>query len=192
MSGVIIGTSLLSDFHQRLEQRIAAHKDWYFIQSASCAFAGIVAMLLPSFSSLPFATAIGALLVINGLQKVLSGVRSEMHWWCYVSATVSIATGAAMLWLPLSGITMLATLVAIYLFAEGIAGICLGFELESARNWGWVSIAGVASLILSGVLFFGWPGMTVASLGFMIGASLVLYGASLLAVSAATPSYEIL
>lgn len=193
MSSVTIGTMLLSDLHKRVEETIAEHKSWYFLQALTCVSVGILAMILPAIvADVNFATAVGALLAISGLIKAFAGLKSHIHWWSLMSAALYIVAGGLMLWQPVPGAIALATLVAIFLFAEGLTEIFFGFELESARHWGWLPISGIVSVLLSIILFFGWPGMTTAFLGFMVGLNLLLYGASLLAVSAATPHYETL
>lgn len=192
MSNVIVGSTLLSNLHQRLGEQIAEHKGWYFLQSLACAVVGILAIVLPTFTSWSFGVVAGALLVASGLIKAITGIKSQIHWWSLLSAGLSMFIGGLMLWQPTSGIITLATLVAVFLLVEGITEISLGLEFESTRNWGWMALSGIISIVLSVVLFFGWPGMTVTFLGIMIGINLFLYGASLLAVSAGAPRYEIL
>lgn len=192
MASAIIGARLLSNLHERMEEKIAEHKGWYFLQAIACFFAGVLAIGLPTFTALSFETLIGALLAISGAVKGVSSIKSHIHWWSFLSAALMVIVGALMLWQPIPGVIALATLVALFLLTEGLTEICLALEFESARNWGWLLVSGIISVLLSVLLFFGWPGMTVMFLGVLIGVNLMLYGISLLAVSAATPSYDVL
>lgn len=192
MSGTTIGATLLTNLYQRVEEKIAAHRQWYFLQAITCVLAGLVAMIVPATTALGFNTVVGSVLVAIGVMKAFTSFKSHIHWWSFVSAAVSIVVGCLMLWQPLSGVIAAATLVAVFLFVEGLTEVFLAFEFESAPNWGWLSLAGIVSVVLSAVLFFGWPGMTMAMFGVMVGANLVLYGAALFALSAAIPVYETL
>lgn len=192
MASAIIGEKLLSNLHECLDEKIAEHKTWYFLQAAACVVAGALAIGLPTLTALSFEMLTGALLLTSGAIKGISSIKSHIHWWSFMSALLMVSVGALMLLQPAPGLIALATLVAVFLLAEGFTEIFLALEFESARNWGWLLVSGLVSVLLSALLFFGWPGMTAMFLGVMIGVNLMLYGISLLAVSVATPTYDVL
>ncbi len=192
MSSMTIGATLLSDLHQRVEEKIAEYKGWYLLQSLTFVCAGILAMVLPSATGLAFGSVMGSLLIITGLLKAFVSFKSHIHWWSMLSAAVCIAVGSLLVWPPASSLITISFLVAVFLLAEGLIEICLAFEYESAPKWGWLLLSGVISILLSLVLFIGGAGMALAVLGVMIGVSMLLYGASLLALSASTRALEIL
>lgn len=192
MSSMTIGATLLSDLYQRKEEKIAVYKGWYLLQSLTFVCAGILAMVLPSATAVGFETLMGILLTATGVLKAFASFKSHIHWWSMLSAAVCITVGSLLLWPPALGIVAVATLVAVFLLAEGLIEICLAFEYESARNWGWLLLSGVVSIVLGLALFIGWPGMSLGFLGVMIGISLLLYGASLLALSVSTRALETL
>jgi uncharacterized membrane protein HdeD (DUF308 family) len=192
MASSMVGAKILSDFHQRMEERIAEHKGWYALQASALIAAGILAMVLPIATPFAFEVVTGVVLAISGAVKGYTSFKSQTHWWSFLSAAVSFLIGALMLWQPVPGVIALATLVAVFLLAEGLTEIFLALEFESARNWGWLLVSGVVSVVLSVVLFVGWPGMTVAFLGFVVGVNLLLYGASIVALLLATPDYDTL
>jgi len=190
MSSMTIGATLLSDLHQRVEEKIAEYKGWYLLQSLTFVCAGILAMVLPSATGLEFGSVMGSLLIVTGVLKAFVSFKSHIHWWSMLSAAVCIAVGSLLVWPP--NLITISFLVAVFLLAEGLIEICLAFEYESAPKWGWLLLSGVISILLSLVLFIGGPAMTLTVLGVMIGVSMLLYGASLLALSASTHALEIL
>jgi uncharacterized membrane protein HdeD (DUF308 family) len=192
MSSMTIGATLLSDLHQRVEEKIAEYKGWYLLQSLTFVCAGLLAMILPLATSLAFGSVMGILLIVTGVLKAFVSIKSHIHWWSMLSAAVCIAVGSLLVWPPASGIITVSLLVAVFLLGEGLIEICLAFEYESARNWAWLLLSGVISILLSLVLFIGWPDMASSILGVMIGVSMLLYGASLLALSASTRALDIL
>lgn len=192
MSNAIVGATLLSELHERMEEKISEYKGWYFIQAIAFMCAGVLALVLPAATTLGFNVVIGALLAISGVVKGFTSFKSHIHWWSLLSAAISVVLGCLMLLQPVPGIVAFATLVAVYLLTDGLTEIFLALEFESARNWGWLMLAGVVSILLSLILFIGWPGMTAMVLAVMIGINLLFYGASLLALSAVTPDYDTL
>lgn len=192
MASATIGSKLLSNFHESLEERIAEYRGWYSLQAIAFVASGIAAMVLPLVTGLGFDTQIGTLLLLSGTVKGIASLKSHVHWWSFLSAGLLTVIGVLMLLQPSSGFIALATLVAVLLLADGLTEIFLALEFESARNWGWLMVSGIVSVTFSIVLFVGWPGMTLAFLAVMVGVSLLLYGASLLAMLAATPRLDTL
>lgn len=192
MASISVGTSLLSNFQEHVEETIAVHKAWYNFQGVALVLLGVLAMVLPLSTGWGFEKMMGAVLMASGVVKGYTSFKSHIHWWSFLSAALSLAVGGLLLWQPLSGVIALATLLAVFLLFEGVTEICLALEFESARNWGWLLVSGLISLVLSAILFIGWPGLTIAFLGIMIGVNLLCYGASLLTLSASTPTWETL
>jgi len=174
----------LSDIRNRIESNIAEHRGWYMFQGTVFILAGILAMTLPSVTALGFELLIGALLLISGLIQVFASFRSKTHWWALLSGIASVVVGGLMLFNPAAGTLALATILAIFLAIEGITEILLSLQFRPARNWVWLLLSGLVSLGLGVLLFAGWPGATVVFLGIIIGINFLLYGVSLLAMTA--------
>ncbi len=192
MSSTTIGAILLSNFHERVEEKIAEYKSWYLLQAVAFIAAGIVAMLLPVAAATEFAPVLGAVLLVSGLLKAFVSVKSHLHWWSLLSSAVSISVGSLLLWQPLPGAHGFAILLAVFLLSEGFTEMFLAFEYESATNWGWLLLAGFVSVLFSLVLFFGWSGISTGAMTIMIGLNLLMYGGALLALSAPIRTLETL
>lgn len=192
MASITAGEILLPRFQQRVGETIAVHKAWYNFQGLALIVLGLLAMALPTLTALSFEVLTGSLLMISGLVKGYTSFKSHIHWWSFLSAALFLTAGGLLLWQPVPGVIALATVLAVFLLAEGVIEICLALEFESVKNWGWLLLSGLISLLLSTMLFIGWPGLTISFLGIMIGVNLLCYGASLLTLSASTPKWETL
>lgn len=174
----------LSEMRNRIEASIAEHRGWYVFQGIVFILAGALAIFLPNATALGFNILIGALLIVSGLVQGFASLRSGMHWWSLISALASLIIGGLMLFYPMTGMIALATVLAVFLTIEGVTELMLAFQFKPARNWGWMLFSGIISLLLAVLLFAGWPGVTVMFLGIIIGVNLLLYGISLLALTA--------
>ena len=154
------------------------------LQGVVFILAGILAMILPSATAVGFELLIGALLLISGLVQVFASIRSKTHWWALLSSIASIIVGGLMLFNPAAGTLALATILAIFLAIEGVTELLLSLQFRPARNWGWLLLSGLVSSGLAVLLFAGWPGATIVFLGIIIGINFLLYGISLLAMTA--------
>lgn len=172
-----------SGWREQVEQAIARHRGWYVFQGIIFVLAGFAAVILPGLTALGFELVIGTLLILSGLVQGYASLRSETHWWSLISSIASLVVGGLMLFHPVVGTIALATVIAAFLAVEGIAEILLAFQFRPTRGWGWLLFSGGISLLLSMLLFAGWPAATVWFLGIVIGINLLLYGVSLLALT---------
>ncbi len=184
MATATLETQRLSDMRRRVESAIAEHRGWYMFQGVIFILAGILAMVLPSATAVGFELLIGALLLVSGLIQGIASLRSKTHWWSLLSSMASVIIGGLMLFNPAAGTLALATILAVFLAIEGVTELLLSLQFRPASNWGWLLLSGLVSLGLAILLFVGWPGLTIAFLGIIIGINFLLYGISLLAMTA--------
>jgi len=183
MSSVTMNVNDPETIQQRVEHTISEHKNWYIFQSIVFMIAGILAIFLPSVTAVGFELLIGALLLVSGGVQMIASFRSRVHWWALISGAASVAVGLLMLFNPMAGTIALATVLAIFLAIEGVTEVFLAFQFKPAKNWGWLLFSGAITLLLSVLLFAGWPGATVFFLGIIIGINLLLYGIALFALT---------
>lgn len=177
-------TADVSAARVRVEQHIHSHRGWYFLQGSVFLIFGLIAAILPGITAVSAALFIGAMLLVTGIFQLIASFQSRLYRWSFLSALLSIFMGAWMLWAPMAGTLALAVALAIFLAAEGALEILLALEFRATRNWGWMLASGIATLILSALLWSGFPVLSAVYLGMLIAVNFIFYGVSLLMLAA--------
>ena len=157
---------------------------------------GLYCMFTPVATYAALSWVIGLSMVVEGVGSVVtwSSMRKEglANGWTLASAILSIALGVFLLGsyvLQFAVDMFIAYLIAIWLAFSGIARIVAAISVRSSlgkeRSRGWVLqiVLGVLVVIL-GVLCIFNPLSIMAGVGLMLGISVVLVGAGLIAIGA--------
>lgn len=177
----------LTALKEKIEQNIRDHRGWFILQGFLFIILGFLAAILPGLTAISAAILVGALLLVTGVLQLVASIRAKMHWWSFLSALLSLLMGGWMLWMPLTGALSLVVLAAIFLAAEGLFEILLALKFRPARNWGWMMVSGIASLMLFVVLWMGFPTLSLMYLGLIIAINFIFYGVSLLMLVGSMP-----
>jgi len=164
----------------RIQQELRDHKAKYILQGTLFVLCGILAGAFPAATALNVELVVGIALLLTGIFQLFLTIKSKMHWWSLLSAALSIVIGVVVLWKPLPILLAFVTLMAIFMTLEGVIELMLSFQFRPARNWGWMFLSGIITLILAAVLWIGFPVLDVLYLGWMIAINLIFYGLSLL------------
>ena len=147
--------------------------------------AGVIALAMPFLASLTAALVAGWVLIASGAVGLVSAVRRDAGWSLAASfalALVSILAGVMTLVLPGAGMLALTTLLIAYFAASGVLRSYYGAG-AMRRGGGWMVAAGLLSLGLAVLLFFGLPFSAVWVPGVMLGVDLVIFGALQIALA---------
>jgi len=71
----------------------------------------------------------------------------------------------------------------VFFAMEGIANIFLAFMMRPLVRWRWVFFSGLTALLLTIIVWVGWPGTTLWVLGLLLGFNMIFLGWSLLNIS---------
>lgn len=166
--------------------KFAAENRWllFFVGGVSV-LAGLFALAMPFLASLTATVLVGWILIISGVVGLVTAVRRKAGWSMAASfafAIVSVIGGVLMLAQPITGLFALTTVLIAYFAASGVLRLFYG--LRALRNGGgWMVAAGVFSLLLATLLFFGLPFSAAWVPGVMLGVDLVLWGALQIALA---------
>jgi uncharacterized membrane protein HdeD (DUF308 family) len=150
-----------------------------------CAFA---AMSAPLLTGVLVTTMIGISLIVTGASEMLCGARSlrgNGRWLGIVSGLLSLVAGALVVSRPLIGAKLVTLLLVGYLVLDGIARLSLAFETKPAAGWGMTLFSGVLSLMLSVMIWRGWPLSGLWAIGIILGIRLFFAGITLLVLRSA-------
>jgi uncharacterized membrane protein HdeD (DUF308 family) len=152
---------------------------------------GIVAILLPTVSTIVAETWIALILASSGIAKLIYAFQSRQNGgfvWKLLLSLLYIATGVYLFIAPLSGVLTLTLLLGSFLLTEGVFELILASQLRPQKNWGWVLTNGIVTLGLGGLVWAQWPTDAPWLIGTILGASIISTGISRLTLSLNPPS----
>jgi uncharacterized membrane protein HdeD (DUF308 family) len=152
---------------------------------------GIIAIVLPAFSTLVVESWIALILVSAGAAKLVYAFQTRNDkgfLWKILLSILYTATGIMLFFNPLTGILTLTLLLGSFLLTEGLFELVLAFQLRPQQNWLWVLGNAIVTLVLGAVIWFQWPSDAPWLIGTAIGASVLFTGVSRLMLSLNPPS----
>jgi uncharacterized membrane protein HdeD (DUF308 family) len=144
------------------------------------AIGGAFAIAVPVAASLAAALVFGAVLLVLGVLQAVHAISvrksKKVVLLQLLGGLLYLATGALVLWFPVSGAISLTILVGALLIADGIIRCALAYRIRPVRGWGWLLCAGVASAVVGLLLLIGWPLTGLWALGLLLGVNLLFIG----------------
>ncbi len=152
------------------------------------AILGFYAVATPFATFLAVGWLVGAMLFVNGIEAIVAGImQKSKDIWGYILGGCFVILGAIILF---NGIERFLTdLMFAYLIGTGIAvaGVCrLVVTFCAKYKDTWKTVLGVILgilYILAGIFSFCHPILTMISAGMIMGFSLILYGAEMVALA---------
>jgi len=142
---------------------------------------GIVAIAVPSVSTIVAETWIAVILISAGIAKLVYAfqTRNDAGFvWKLLLSVLYIATGVMLFVYPLTGVLTLTLLLASFLLTEGVFELILAFQLRPRQNWTWALGNGIITLLLAGMIWFQWPFDAPWLIGTLVGTSVLFTGIS--------------
>ncbi|MFM1921276.1 MAG: hypothetical protein RLZZ303_2910 [Candidatus Hydrogenedentota bacterium] len=144
---------------------------------------GLCCLLLPQIAAVSAALLAGSALLVGGL-LALGHWRLTRGWpgagASLASGLAFVAVGLLMLILPGTGVALVASLLALFLFFDGFTKLMLGLAIRGIPGGGWNLFHGVVSLLLAGMVFSRWPTSATWVIGLVAGAHLMIKGWAML------------
>jgi uncharacterized membrane protein HdeD (DUF308 family) len=177
--------------HQRLESYfsivLSSWRRWYLCQGACLALLGFMCLWAAAAEPVARAVSTEMLLILAGAVMLIPPLRAAQCPGFALSlalAFIPLATGAYLLGAatPKLGLTL-----AAYFTASGIATILLAVRHRHAlfRQWEWLAVSGVTSLIVALLILAGLPGPYSWMLGVLLGVDFIFGGGARLALALA-------
>lgn len=147
-------------------------RTWAIVWGIVLIAIGVLALLMPGIAALATALMLAWLLIFAGCVEIVHAIqtrRTQGFGWKLASGIVTLALGLCVLVFPIAGIASLALLIGAFLFAGGVIRILLAFRIKPLKGWGWVLVDGLLSILLAGLIVYGWPGGSIAFIGLLTG-----------------------
>lgn len=149
---------------------------------------GALAIYSPQISGMTISVIVGVLLVLSGI------ARTTFAWLAigwgpavlrFAMGVITIIAGVYMIAQPGVGSHVLAIVLMIYLFADGIMTILVVTRVPPAGGGIWLLVSGLASLVIGVLMWLKWPVSGELAIGILIGVKLLLDGIGLIGVGIA-------
>jgi uncharacterized membrane protein HdeD (DUF308 family) len=147
---------------------------------------GIVAIALPSVSTIFAETWFALILISSGFAKLVYATETRHQGgfiWKLLLSGLYIATGIMLFVNPLTGVLTLTLLLGSFLLTEGVFELILAFRLRPQQNWTWVLGDGIITLLLGAMIWFQWPFNAPWLIGTLVGVSVLFTGISRVGLS---------
>jgi uncharacterized membrane protein HdeD (DUF308 family) len=121
----------------------------------------------------------GVLLLIGaGAQFVDAAKRKgwESIIWHVLIALLYAVAGIAVIADPLAASAILTLMLAATLIIVGLARGIIAFKMRAAKNWVWLLLGGLVSVILGVIIMAGWPVSGLWVIGLFVSIELMVNG----------------
>ncbi len=122
---------------------------------------------------------LGVLLLIAGGSQTLDVLKSK-GWKCAMShilvAILYVAAGGLIIYDPLLASSVITAAIAGVLIVIGVLRIWMAMMLRAGEGWGWIFLAGLASLVLGILILLQWPFSGIWFIGLFISIELIICG----------------
>jgi uncharacterized membrane protein HdeD (DUF308 family) len=165
-----------------------SHWKAFLVEGILLLLLGLAAIVAPPLATLTVELTVGWVILFSGIAGLIATFRTRGtpgFGWALLSAVIGITTGIVLLIWPLSGVLTLTLIVSAFLTIEGVASImyALAHRRERTPRWGLVLLSGITDLVLSAIIFWGFPATAGWVLGLIVGINLMFGGTALTAMA---------
>jgi uncharacterized membrane protein HdeD (DUF308 family) len=173
--------SNITDMPSAVRDALRAHWKMLMFQGVVMIILGVLAIAAPAFASVAVDIYVGWLFLLSGMVGIVAmfSARSvSSFFWILVTALLSIAVGAMLIWQPVEGAYSLTLVLTAFFIAEGVFQIVSSFSYRDAipGSWGWMLVSGISDLLLAGIIIWAWPTSAQWALGLVVGVNLITSG----------------
>lgn len=161
------------------KEELHQHKRSVLLQGILFVVLGVLALIIPAVFSVAFEWMVGWLFLIGGGIQLVRCIQSNGapgYWFLMLSSLFSMVFGVFLVFRPVEGVAALTMFIALYFLAEGIVKILFAFQLRAFSHWGWILFSGLCSIIISFIVFSGWPFTAMWFIGTLLGVYLIING----------------
>lgn len=143
---------------------------------------GVLSLLSPAFLGVAAMVTVGLLLIIGGVGQCIWAMQTgsaERGWLVFVLGGVAVIVGFFLVLRPITALTPVIILVAVYFALTGVGTIVHALAIQPKDGWAWMLAGGAFSVLLALLVIAQWPFSGVWAVGVLIGLQLIVSGVSL-------------
>lgn len=122
----------------------------------------------------------GALLLVGGAFQIVDAFKCRgwksilLH---VLIALLYLAAGFMLVTEPVAGSLVLTAFLGGAFVVIGLLRLLMGLQMRgSGAAWGWIAFAGLASLVLGGMILFQWPMSALWVIGLLVAIEMIFHG----------------
>jgi uncharacterized membrane protein HdeD (DUF308 family) len=153
---------------------------------------GLLAIAAPAFTGLSVLVSVGFLVMGGGVLRMLWAFGAGTFGKGLLAFAIGVLTllcGIVLVTNPLFTSGFLTILIAICLFADGLAELVGSFSLGPNSGRGWLIIGGIASMVLAVMIWRQFPFSGLWAIGVFLGVKLLFVGIAMLTVGSGVKSF---
>ena len=161
---------------------------WSIGLSVLMILAGVLAIVIPPAAGIAVLVVVAWLLMLSGAVHLVYAWQTRTAGgmiWELLLGILYIFVGVYALLHPVAGLASLTLVLALYLFAEGVLELIMGFRLRPMPGSGWLLFDGIVTLVLGILIWRSWPSSTEWVIGTLVGISMLFSGTARLSLSLA-------
>ena len=152
---------------------------WSIGLSVLMILAGVLAIVIPPAAGIAVLVVVAWLLMLSGAVHLVFAWQTRTAGgmiWELLLGILYIFVGVYALLHPVAGLASLTLVLALYLFAEGVLELIMGFRLRPMPGSGWLLFDGIVTLVLGILIWRSWPSSTEWVIGTLVGISMLFSG----------------
>ncbi len=162
-----------------IAQGLKAHRGWLLILGILYFIVGWIAIGYPVAATIAIELLIGYILLVAGVISIIGSFFSG-SWKNFIliilSGILYLIVGFLLVTNLKQGVIALTLLLAAFLLVEGFFKIINAYQLKPAKNWVWILVSGVASVILGIMIWAEFPESSAFVIGLLFGIYFLLNG----------------
>ncbi len=140
---------------------------------------GMLALASPFITGIATSTFVSALMVAAGMTMLFYCFKAKSFgrgFGKFLLGGITIAGGVFLLGQPILTMYSLTAVLIGFFLADGAVTIYQGFKQKPQKGWGWVVFSGVSSIVLAGLIGYGWPDSGQYAVGILMGVRFLIAG----------------
>jgi uncharacterized membrane protein HdeD (DUF308 family) len=157
------------------------NRGWLIATSILSIVVGLLALSSPLIFSVLIVRFLGAFALASGVISLILAIFGKdvvPRGLNAIFALVRIGAGFALLSCVRSGLNLITLVLAVYFMVEGIFCIYGAFKIRDQKGWTYMLLNGIATLVLSLMVYAHWPTGAAWILGLFFGINLIFHGFS--------------
>lgn len=171
-----------------LPEALTRNAGWLIVVGLVLIVGGTAAILAPLVAGLAVLSIIGFVFFVAGIVQIAQAFGAR-GWrgalWHIVIGVLYLLGGVLVLLDPFAGLIAAALVIAATFLAGGVVRLAAAWQLHPEPGWGFVALAGIASLVAGVVIWANLPGDAAVVLGLVAGISFLIEGWGMLGLGLA-------